>query len=114
MVALSRQKEGFPEYLLSVSVCLRRHHKLKRLPAEWLCFRMYGLIWARYLENYAPIITAGFVFDCWESRLNLADEFQVLFVALVTEEQPKEDTTCLPTIAVSSGISNAPDGTEGK
>lgn len=115
MSRVQLEKEDFPDYIISVSVCLRRHYSLKRLPAEWLCYRFQGLIKARQLEGHPAVSTAASLFDAWGGRLRICDEFHALFVALIIDDyEPKENTKCLPTIELSSGITSVPDGTEVK
>lgn len=105
------KKEGIPEYMVSISGCLRRNHGLKRLPAEWLCYRLSRLVLVKHHEGYAPFTVAAQMFVHWKI-LHLDEEFNSLFVALVINEEPKENLSCLVTIDPSSGTPSAPDGTE--
>jgi hypothetical protein len=106
-------REGIPEFMTSVTVCLRRNFGIKRLQAEWLCYRLCRNIMVMHHEGYAPIIVAERLATMWLS-LYLDREFHALYVALVCEEEPKENIQCLPVIDSPSGTPSVPNGTKEK
>ena len=57
-------------YAHRVAFCLRDNFHLHRRSAEWLCFRLIGVIEQQSKVCRNPNVTAAHLYDQWKETLN--------------------------------------------